>query len=360
MRLTTREFIRRSRAKQARRYGYELVEYVRNNTPVIIVCKIHGPFEQIPSDHMNGRGCIRCGQLFRRGRRDTDAFIRATKVAHGQRFDYTRVRYVNDHTKVAIVCKIHGPFKQTPNDHLQGAGCRKCRDEATGDRSRFTRHEFIRKSRTVHDRDYDYDLVKYVNANTRVVIVCKIHGPFKQTPASHMDGHGCNLCWRKNTKSRGVTIIEQYLEKFHIAFIREVRLIPGSLKAFDFYLPDRATIIEFHGQQHFHSVEMWGGNEGFKVQRKNDRIKKTWATRNGYKPIVIPYTCKDIAGFLTKALAGQVHPDSAMRKHRDSSKENRERERRLRNSKLHRLARERGVTVRSLRAGRILVQQLAR
>ena len=41
-------------------------------------------------------------------------------------YDYSLVRYVNNHTKVKIICPIHGVFEQTPDSHLQGAGCPRC------------------------------------------------------------------------------------------------------------------------------------------------------------------------------------------------------------------------------------------
>ena len=47
---------------------------------------------------------------------------RATKV-HNGKYDYSKVVYVNNYTKVCIVCPIHGEFSQTPMNHLAGGGC---------------------------------------------------------------------------------------------------------------------------------------------------------------------------------------------------------------------------------------------
>lgn len=56
----------------------------------------------------------------------TEGFILRAYNIHGNRYDYSKVRYVGFHTKVCIVCPIHGDFWQTPNVHYRGNGCRKC------------------------------------------------------------------------------------------------------------------------------------------------------------------------------------------------------------------------------------------
>ena len=56
----------------------------------------------------------------------TDKFIKKAKTIHGNKYDYSKVKYVNNHTKVCIICPIHGEFWQTPMKHLIGRGCPKC------------------------------------------------------------------------------------------------------------------------------------------------------------------------------------------------------------------------------------------
>jgi hypothetical protein len=54
------------------------------------------------------------------------AVLKGFHTVHGDRYDYSKVRYVKMHTKVTIICKLHGEFTQTPNSHLQGHGCALC------------------------------------------------------------------------------------------------------------------------------------------------------------------------------------------------------------------------------------------
>lgn len=60
--------------------------------------------------------------------------------------------------------------------------------------AKLTTEEFIAKAKAVHGDRYDYSKVKYVNASTKVCIICKIHGEFWQTPSHHTCGHGCTKC----------------------------------------------------------------------------------------------------------------------------------------------------------------------
>lgn len=61
------------------------------------------------------------------GKRKTiDEFIIQAKIIHGGKYDYSKVNYINNSTKVCIICPIHGEFWQTPNHHLSGHGCVKC------------------------------------------------------------------------------------------------------------------------------------------------------------------------------------------------------------------------------------------
>lgn len=68
---------------------------------------------------------------------------------------------------------------------------------------KLTQEEFISRATQKHDGKYDYSKVKYVNTETKVCIVCPIHGDFEQRPHEHLLGFGCKKCSLPN-KGRGV------------------------------------------------------------------------------------------------------------------------------------------------------------
>lgn len=116
------------------RYDYSQVVYVNNYTQVKIVCPIHSSvFLQTPSNHLNGHGCSEC---FRdKMRSDTETFIQKARSVHDDKYDYSKVVYVDCSTRVEIGCPNpkHKYFWQTPSDHLSGSGCNIC-NESKGER----------------------------------------------------------------------------------------------------------------------------------------------------------------------------------------------------------------------------------
>lgn len=62
----------------------------------------------------------------------TEQFIEKAHKVHGDRYDYSLVKYFASDKNVEILCKKHGPFWQRPNNHLFHKGCPKCAFEITG------------------------------------------------------------------------------------------------------------------------------------------------------------------------------------------------------------------------------------
>lgn len=88
-----------------------------------IICPEHGEFWQIPSDHWGGHGCKICSNNFM----DTPIFIEKARKRYGDKYDYSKVDYVDEKTKVCVICPIHGEFLVSPNNHLNGIECHICK-----------------------------------------------------------------------------------------------------------------------------------------------------------------------------------------------------------------------------------------
>lgn len=121
-------------------------------------------------------------------------FIDKAKKIHGDKYDYSKVEYVNAHVNICIICPIHGEFWQRPDRHLEGCGCKKCFIVANAKKQTSTVEDFINKARKVHGDKYDYSKVEYVNNYTKVCIICPIHGEFWQIPSNHLKGQHCPKC----------------------------------------------------------------------------------------------------------------------------------------------------------------------
>ena len=123
-----------------------------------------------------------------------EEFISKARKVHGNQYDYSKVDYISSHTKVCIICPIHGEFMQTPNDHLNKRGCRQCGIIKTHNEQRKNIESFILEANRVHNYKYDYSLVDYKSAKEKVKIICPTHGVFLQSPDSHLREHGCPQC----------------------------------------------------------------------------------------------------------------------------------------------------------------------
>lgn len=114
---------------------------------------------------------------------------------HGDRYDYSRVEYMDTRTKVVIICREHGPFEQGPAEHWKGQGCPPCaRPRQTGAPPRSW-EEVEPRLIAAHDGRYTYDGSDYRDSNSKIRATCPIHGDFWAQVASHLRGRfGCREC----------------------------------------------------------------------------------------------------------------------------------------------------------------------
>ena len=288
----TSTFIEECLNKKGNRYDYSLVYYENSKKKVKIICRYHGVFEQTPNNHLSkNQDCPKCSEKYFEIK-TTDEVVSNFKNKHGDKYDYTKVNYKGNKIKVEIVCKEHGSFYQTPNNHLKGQDCKKCK--------KMTTQDFINKSIRIHKKKYNYQFVKYLNTRMKVKIFCYSHGIFEQNPYSHLDGVGCPTC----QESKGERIIRNYLDKngikYNSQYVFKECIFKKKLK-FDFFLPEKNTCIEYDGRQHFEPVKFYGGIDNFEKQIKRDLIKNEYCIDNNIKLIRISYK-DDIENNLNKWL----------------------------------------------------------
>jgi len=189
--LNTEEFIRRSKEKHGDKYDYSKSIYKNARTKIKIVCPNHGEFEQKSNSHFGGQGCIKCGGFIKS---TIEEFIKKSKEVHGDKYDYSKVDYINNKTKVIIVCPDHGEFEQRPDKHTRNHGCKECGMYNSRNARRKPIEEFIQKSIEVHNNKYNYSKTIYKTSKTKTTIICPKHGEFKQVPYDHLQGYGCKKC----------------------------------------------------------------------------------------------------------------------------------------------------------------------
>lgn len=206
--LTQEQAIARLVDTHGDRYDYSKVVYKSSAEKIEIICREHGSFWQRFGCHKHGSNCPKC----RRNPRITshqDLIERFFKI-HGDKYDYSKVKYTNAKAKIIITCGIHGDFKQLASNHVRGDGCPKCASHKYIDTE-----VKIKKFRSVHGDKYDYSKFKYINATTPAIIICPHHGEFKQTIAHHEKGSGCPFCHRVffgHKRKTQEQVIEQFIK----------------------------------------------------------------------------------------------------------------------------------------------------
>ena len=127
---STADFIQDAIKIHGKTYDYSETNYVNIETGITIACPLHGKFRQLPQKHLIGQGCPGCrgGKISLSKRMTKEDFIESAKKIHGDRYDYSKVIYINAKQKVEIICPKHGPFFQQASNHLYGNmnGCPAC------------------------------------------------------------------------------------------------------------------------------------------------------------------------------------------------------------------------------------------
>lgn len=126
-------------------------------------------------------------------KRNTESFVRDSNIIHNNKYDYSRTIYVNNRSKVAIICPIHGIFFQIPNSHLLGSGCVPCSIIKRSRTHLLNQYTFIEKAMKSFP-EYDYSKSIYRRSKEKLIIGCPIHGEFHLKPNALFTGHGCPKC----------------------------------------------------------------------------------------------------------------------------------------------------------------------
>lgn len=128
---------------------------------------------------------------------NTKEFIEKSISIHGDRYDYLQVFYTNAKTKVCIICKVHGAFSQTPNNHTHSAhprGCPSCAILDNVQSRKSSKQSILERLEGLFGSTYDYSKINYSNNSTPIELICSEHGSFYKTTKQLFRGMGCDKC----------------------------------------------------------------------------------------------------------------------------------------------------------------------
>ena len=261
---------------ESNNYDLPIEDYRNSKTKIRYKCPMGHIYIQLPSSHLMGQSCPIC---FGNKKKTPKEYYDECKE---KGYDLPVEDYVNATTKIKHKCKQGHIYEQTPNSHLQGQGCPKCKGS-----KKKTLKQYYDECR---EKDLDLPIENYVNAKTKIKHICSRCGNiYEQTPYNHLENYGCPVC----NESHGERFIRNYLDKHNIKYIPQKKfhdLKDKTYLSYDFYLPNYGILIEYQGIQHYKEKEFFGGKKQFEKQQYHDNLKREYAKENGYKLLELKYT----------------------------------------------------------------------
>ena len=260
--LDTQKFIDKSIEIWGNKYEYSKTKYVDSKTRVIIICHKHGEFLQLARSHLQGHGCYSCGrekisknnELIKKG--CEDEFKIKSNIIHCNIYDYTKSNYIDAKTNLIVICKEHGEFNVTPNNHLRHKGCPKCGKIKSANAKIKPYEEYLNEFIKLYGNKYDYSLVEWKGSSSIISIICNNHGIFDILPYMHKSGKECPKCSNQHSKISiewlSYMEIKNSIKIIHAKNEGEFNIPTSRYKA-DGYCKETNTIYEFNG-------DFWHGN----------------------------------------------------------------------------------------------------
>jgi hypothetical protein len=140
--------------------------------------------------------------------------VERIKEVHGDKYDLSKVNYINRRTKVTLICSIHGEFNTTTEQLFRGQGCYKCGKKQSSDKRRTFFEDFVKNAKAIHGEKYKYYPETYIKSSALTKINCKEHGDFEQKPSDHLNQkQGCPVCGRISQTEKRKFSNEEYIQK---------------------------------------------------------------------------------------------------------------------------------------------------
>lgn len=147
----------------------------------------------------------------------TEEFIKRAKENGYTNFDYSKVNYINNSTKVCIICPIHGELYLNPTiffkpNKIICKYCSKKEDNSHG--FCYTNEEYLKliKEKYKNSENLLFDKINYITSHQNIIVTCKYHGDLLVKPYHLLNStYNCPICNRENKENKTA---KKYYNKF--------------------------------------------------------------------------------------------------------------------------------------------------
>lgn len=245
-----------------------------------------------------------------------EQFILKSRDIHGDLYIYDKSVYVNNHTHVIIICKLHGEFRSTPQNHFNkknSTGCPKCGIEKSATSKKLNNQSIDSKLidnsiPIIRIGDYKGDTVKI----SFKCINCNFIFSALPTNVKRPGRKSCPECCKYTNEK----IVGDYLSANNIKYIRKSIIINGKKVIPDYWIESLNLFIEYNGAQHYRPVcfatntsdNFKLSEEKFKKQQERDNNLRNYCDLNGINLLEIDgriYKYKKLTSFLQQYFKGK-------------------------------------------------------
>jgi hypothetical protein len=244
-------------------------------------------------------------------RKTREEFIRDSENIHGKgKIDYSKVNYINNKTKVTLICLKHQcEYYIRPYCHLglKQFGCPECKRETLGNLYRKSKEKFIEEVEEIYGEGrFNFSETNYITEKIPVRIYSNRINKETGEPFGFFTIKPENLLYgrfNENSISSGEAKVEQFLVKSGLTYSPHF-LVKGELSEkagekfllidFQVLYNDKIFWIEYQGMQHYQYIKHFHKNlKKFYKRLKRDSLVRDYCKDNGIILIEIPYSYKN-------------------------------------------------------------------
>lgn len=250
-------------------------KYINAHTKLEFICKRKHHWWAKPCNIKSGRWCSKCNYIDRDRnlKYSLDDCIKTAKSRGGKCLS---TKYHNGKTIMSWECEKGHSFEKSYTAVLK-SWCHEC----AGNMKLTIEH----CHQVAKERGWKCLSKKYKNAQQKIKWQCNNGHIWKTTVGDVKRSNGCPVCGGVGKTQKQIYNILKELFPNYIIYYNFRRFdwlkTRGSGKLqIDIYIPHLKLAIEYQGEQHYHAVDVFGGEKEFKKIKFRDKLKKQRIRQN--------------------------------------------------------------------------------